>query len=237
MQGLAGKVRDPAVRARTLKSIEDNIREMPPFQAYEALKERFLRDWLARFAGITERQLAELGPAEVQRLIVEHQRRQSTQLVQAGVKLLDSDVSEHLGIHDTLEGEFRAEDFWARANVAVKRSFNQWVLRIVQAAGMAEGRRYALFQSLADPESYLLAGLGLPELPLPGDEPIRMVPYLKPFARKAGYLLEVRHRTVGDRETYHEQLRHYALPFVFGFDRVPNLEVPRELRNFFQSSP
>lgn len=235
LQGLASKVRNLTVRTRTLKAIEDNIRETPPFQTYETLKERFLRDWLKRFTGANEQELELLGPAEIQRLILSHLRHQTTQLVRAGVRLMDSDVSEHLGMHDTLEGEFRDEEFWRPANVAVRRGFHEWVLRIVQAAGMVNGHRYAFFQSEADPDTHLLVGLGLQTIPADKDEPIRLVPYLKPFTRKAGYLLEIRRRTLKDRVTYYNELRHYTLPFLFGFDQVPGLEVPPALRDFFNS--
>jgi hypothetical protein len=235
MDGLAAKIRNPSVRTRTLKSIEDNIREMAPFQTYEALKERFLRDWLARFAGLREPELAALGPEEVQRLIAEHQRHQATRLVKAGVRPLDADVSEHLGIHDTLEGEFHDEVFWDRANAAVRRGFREWVLRVVQAVGMVNGHRYAFFQSEADAACLLVCGLGLPRLQVPEEGPLRMVPYLKPFTRKAGYLLEVRRRMLADPQAYHAELRHYTLPFLFGFGQVPELEVPRALRDFFNS--
>jgi len=229
-------MRDPQVRTRTVKSIEDNIRNLPAFVTYEALKERFLRDWLARFAGVAAAELARLGPEEVQRLIQEHQRHQTTQLVQAGVRPLDTDIHEHLGIHDTLEGEFKDEEFWRAANVRVKRDFNAWVLQVVQAVGMVNGHRFAFFQSEADEQCYLLCGLALPRLPEPADEgPIRMVPYLKPFTRKAGYLLEVRARALGERPAYYAELRHYTLPFLFGFDKVPALEVPKALRNFFNT--
>lgn len=235
LEGLAEKIRNTSVRTRTIKTIEDNIREMPPFQTYEALKERFLRDWLKRFAGVTEEELAQLGPGEVQRLILSHQKFQVTQLVQAGVRLLESDVSEHLGIHDTLEGEFQDVEFWRDANAAVRRSFQEWVLRIVQAAGMVNGHRYAFFQAEADPNTHLLVGLGLPRIPAASDEAIRLVPYLKPFTRKAGYLLEIRHRTLKEPRAYYAELRHYTLPFLFGFDQVSGLEVPRALRDFFNA--
>ncbi|HKJ00461.1 MAG TPA: hypothetical protein VKB51_18470 [bacterium] len=235
MEGLAVKILDPAVRTRSVKTIEDNIRGMPSFRTYERLKDRFLRDWLGRFAGISNQQLAKLGPDEVQRLILEHQRHQTTQLVKAGVRPLQADISEHLGVHDTLEGEFTDEAFWAKANVAVRRGFAEWILRVVQAVGMVDGHRYAFFQSEADPNCHLLCGLGLARLPTPEDGPIRMVPYIKPFTRKAGYLLEVRRRHLGDPTTYYAELRHYTLPFMFGFDHVPALEVPKSLREFFNS--
>lgn len=234
MDGLGDKLRSSKVSARTLKRIEDNIRETQPFVLYEDLKERMLRDWLARFAGIPESQLAELGPDEVARLIQEHQRHRITQLATAGViTVTDIDVTPYLGIHDTLEGAFREEGFWDIANAAAKRGFNEWVLKVVQAMALVDGRRYAMFQSQADPESYLLFGLGLPELPDAGADPIRLVPYLKPFTRKSGYLLEVRRRVLGDDAAYYGELRHYTLPFLFGFGRVPELEVPRALRDFF----
>ena len=236
LQGLLEKIGDASVRTRTIKTIEDNIRELPSFRTYEQLKERFLRDWLARFAGIPERDLAQLGEAEVQRLIIEHQRHQTTQLVKAGVRPLDTDVSQYMGIHDTLEAEFHEAAFWEKANSAVKRGFGEWVLQVVQAVGMPNGQRYAFFQSQADANIYLLCGLGLPKLPDPEDIPIRLVPYLKPFTRKAGYLLEIRKRALGDQAAYYRELRHYTLPFLFGCDQVSGLEVPRALRDFFNSA-
>jgi hypothetical protein len=235
LQGLAEKIGKPAVRTRTLKTIEDNIREMAPFLTYEELKQRFLKDWLATFAGASEQELALLGEAEVQRLIQEHQRHQATQLVRAGVRPLDTDVVQYLGMHDTLEAEFREEPFWERANAAVRRGFHEWTLRVVRAVGMPNGLRYAFFQSEVDEACYLLCGLGLPRLPDPGGAPIRLLPYLKPFTRKAGYLLEIRKRALGDSNTYYQELRHYTLPFLFGCDQVRGLEVPRALRNFFNS--
>jgi hypothetical protein len=235
LQGLVEKIGDVTVRTRTIKTIEDNIRELPSFQTYEQLKERFLRDWLAHFAGVPEQELALLGEAEVQRLIQEHQRHQTTRLVKAGVRPLDTDVSQYLGIHDTLEAEFHEEPFWEKANSAVKRGFHEWVLQVVRAVGMVNGQRYAFFQSEADESCYLLCGLGLPRLPEPGDAPIRLVPYLKPFTRKAGYLLEIRKRALGDQTAYFQELRHYTLPFLFGCDQVAGLEVPRALRNFVNS--
>ena len=237
MDGLADKLRSPKVAARTLKRIEDNIRETQPFVLYEDLKERMLKDWLLRFGDITEAQLAELGPDEVARLIQEHQRHRVTQLATAGVNTVtDLDIVPYLGVHDTLEGEFHEEGFWDRANVAVRRNFNEWVLRVVQALGLVDGRRYALFQSQADPESYLLFGVGLPGLPNTEEPPIRLVPYLKPFTRRAGYLLEVRRRVLGDDAAYYRELRHYTLPFLFGFDRVRGLEVPKALRDYFNGA-
>ena len=69
-----------------------------------------------------------------------------------------------------------------------------------------------------------------------GEDPIRMVPYMKPFTRKAGYLLEIRQRSLAEPERYHAELRHYVLPFLFGFDQVPGLEVPRPLRDFINTA-
>lgn len=235
LRGLAEKCRTPSVRTRTLKTIEDNLRETQAFRGYEALKERLLRDWLARFARMPEQELALLGPAEIQRLVTEHARHQTTALVQSGVRPLDSDVSEHLGFHDTLEGTFRDDTFWAHANAAVRRGFTEWALRIVLAFGMVHGRRYAFFQSEAERDCFVLVGLGLPALPASPEEPLRLVPYIKPFTRKAGYLLEVRRRSVGDGEAYHRELVHYTLPFLFGFDQVEGMEVPKALRDFFNA--
>lgn len=235
IEGLSGKIDNPGTRTSAIKSIEDNIRGMAPFQTYEALKERFLKDWLATFGGVPREELAKLGEAEVARLIQEHVRHQTTQLVKAGVRPLDTDISEYLGIHDTLEGDFHEEAFWEQANAAVKRGFCDWILQVIRAVGMVHGHRYAFFQSEADESCYLLFGLGLPRLPEPGDEPIRLIPYLKPFTRKGSYLLEVRKRALGDQVRYYKELRHYTLPFLFGFDQVDGLEVPKALRNHFNS--
>ena len=99
-----------------------------------------------------------------------------------------------------------------------------------------KGKRYAFFQSQDDQNQYLLFGLGLKEISGADESPIEMVPYAKPFTRKGGYLLEIRQREISDPEQYHHELRHYALPFLFGFDQVPNFNVNKELITFFTSN-
>ena len=101
---------------------------------------------------------------------------------------------------------------------------------------MLKGRRYAFFQSKRDSDQYLLFGVGVTDLPDAKGLPLVMVPYVKPFTRKGGYLLEIRQREINDPEQYHHELRHYVLPFLFGFDQVPNFEVSTELITFFTSS-
>ena len=50
------------------------------------------------------------------------------------------------------------------------------------------------------------------------------------------YLLEIRQREIGDPEQYQHELRHYVLPFLFGFDQVPNFVVNKDLITFFTSN-
>lgn len=235
LQGLAERAADPALRASKVRRMEERVRESEGFTHYEALKQRMLRDWLARYTGASEEALAGLNDAEIARLVAEHQRHQVTQLVKAGVRPLDEDVSQHLGVHDTLEGEFHNEAFWAGANVSVRRGFVRWVTDAVMAYGMAAGRRYVFCRSEHDTSLYLLLGLGLPAVPHAQEGPIELVPYAKPFTRKAGYLLEIRRRQVGGIEAYHHELIHYTLPFIYAFEHVPEVTVQPDLRNFFNS--
>jgi hypothetical protein len=236
LKGLTERIRDTRVSTPSLKRTEDAIRAQPMFGFYEDLKTRFLKDWLRRFAAVSEAELAGMSPAEVQRLIQEHQRHQVTQLLKGKVQPVDLDMSEHLGMHDTLESEFRDREFWQPANAAVKTGFVRWIMDVVQAFGMLNGRRHALFKSLVCPEQYLLFGLALSHLPEEDERPIRMMPYLKPFARKGTYLLEIRKRDIGDQEAYHHELRHYTLPFVFAFDQMRQFNLRRELVSFFTST-
>jgi hypothetical protein len=233
LEGLAEKLAAQDIRTLAVKRMEDRFRETPIFGFYEDLKLRFLREWLKRFARMSEAETMGLSEAEVHRLIQEYRRHQVGELLKARIRLRDDDLAEHLGIHDTLEGGFHDERFWAGANVKVKRGFNQWVLTLVQAFGMTEGRRYVFFQAESDESLHLLAGLGFPALPTVGEEPIRMVPYLKPFTRKSGYLLEIRQRNIGGIEEYHRSLMHYALPFLFALEQVEPLQPPAALRTFF----
>lgn len=236
MQALGKRIGDHAVRSSELRKLEDKIRDLPSFGLYEDLKVRFLKDWLSRFAKMGEDAVKDLSPADVQRLIQEHQRHQLTSLLKGRIRPVDMDMSEHLGLHDTLEGEFRNEDFWTGANTAAKSGFLRWVMDVVQAFGMLKGQRHAFFQSQDDPQQYLLFGLGLSHLPENSADPIRMVPYLKPFTRKGTYLLEIRRRDIGDSEEYHHELRHYTLPFLFAFDKMKEFEIRKELVSFFTST-
>jgi hypothetical protein len=236
LKGLTDKIVDPAVANTTLRLLEDKVRATPSFGLYEDLKARFLKEWLGRFASLDDAKLKGLDAAEVQRLIQEHQRHQMTRLLKTKIKQVDLDMTEHLGLHDTLEGGFKDGDFWARANVAARNGFVQWVMDVVKAFGMLKGMRHAFFQSVDAPEHYLLFGLGLSHLPEASDEVIRMVPYLKPFTRKGQYLLEIRKRDIGDPEQYHHELCHYTLPFLFAFDQMEEFELRKELVSFFTST-
>jgi hypothetical protein len=233
LKGLSTKIADASVSGPTLRRMEDKVREMPNFGLYEDLKQRFLKDWLGRFSDLTDAKLKDLSPAEIQRMIQEHQRHQLTQLLKGKIKAVELDMTDHLGLHDTLEGDFKDEAFWRAANVAVKTAFFKWIMDVVQAFGMLKGLRYAFFQSIDHPELYLLFGLGLSHLPEASDEPIRMVPYLKPFTLKGTYLLEIRRRDIGDSEAYFRELRHYTLPFLFAFDQMKEFEIRKELVSFF----
>lgn len=235
LKGLSGKIADPSVTSASLRVMEDRVRALPSFGLYEDLKTRFLKDWLQRFTSLTEGQIKDLDPAEVQRIIQEHQRHQLTHLLRGKVKPVELDMTEHLGLHDTLEGDFRDADFWKGANAAAKTSFLKWIIDVVQAFGMLKGNRHAFFQSQDHEEHYLLFGLGLSHLPEASDDPIRMVPYLKPFTRKGTYLLEIRRRDIGDSEAYHHELRHYTLPFLFAFDQMQQFELRQDLVSFFTS--
>ena len=235
LKGLHDKIRDPGVGTTSLRRMEDKVRDLPSFGLYEDLKARFLKDWLGRFTELTDAQLKDLDPAEIQRLIQEHQRHQLTQLLKGKIRTVDLDMTEHLGLHDTLEGTFKAEEFWRSANAAAKTAFIKWIMDVVQAFGMLKGQRHIFFQSEDHEEHYVLFGLGLSHLPEASEEPIRMVPYLKPFTRKGTYLLEIRRRDIGDLEKYHHELRHYTLPFLFAFDQMKQFEIRKELVSFFTS--
>ena len=233
LSDLSGEILNPSVPTGVLRAKENKVRALPIFGLYEDLKTRFLTDWLARFSNLKDDQLKGLDPAEIQRLIQEHQRHQLTHLLKGKIKLLDMDMTEHLGLHDTLEAGFRDEDFWKGANAAAKTSFLKWVMDAVQAFGMLKGNRYAFFQSQASPELYLLFGLGLSHMPQNSPDPIRMLPYVKPFTRKGTYLLEIRKRDIGDSDAYYKELRHYTLPFLYAFDQMDKFEIRRELLSFF----
>jgi hypothetical protein len=157
------------------------------------------------------------------------------QLVSTKIHLLDGDVSEHLGLHDTLEGEFQDDTFWQGANAAARRGFRELVLHVVLQFGMPRERRYAMFQSDTDKSLYLLFGLGVAKLPTSDQEPITLIPYMKPFTRRSGYLLEIRRRAIADEDAYYKELVHYTLPFLVALDQLPTLSVNGELRTFFNN--
>jgi hypothetical protein len=233
LRGLSTKIADPTVNTGTLRKMEEKVREQPAFALYEDLKTRFLRDWLARFSNLSEEQLKGLSAAEIQRMIQEHQRHQLTQLLKGHIKQVDLDMTEHLGLHDTLEGGFGDTEFWKGANNAAKTAFVKWIMDVVQAFGMLKSQRYAFFQSEDHEDQYLLFGLGLSHLPEASEEAIRMVPYIKPFTRKGAYLLEIRRRDIGDTDAYFHELRHYTLPFLFAFDQMQEFQLRKELVSFF----
>jgi hypothetical protein len=235
LKTIHGKIADPKVRTSDIKDQEDKLRGTMTFQIYEDLKTRFLKDWLARFTSLSEAEIAGMTPDEIQRVILEHQRHQTTQLLKTKIHLMDTDMSEHLGLHDTLEGQFKDGDFWKAANPNARTGFRQWVLGTVQAFGMLKGQRYAFFQSDDDQDQYLLFGLGVASLPATADEPMRMVPYVKPFTRKVGYLLEIRKRELSNQEAYHHELLHYVMPFLFAFDQMKDFKVGKDLLQFFNS--
>lgn len=235
LKELTAQAKDPSISASRVKTLEDELRETGGFGMYEDLKERFLKDWLGRFAGLADASLDGMEPGEVQRLVQEHQRHQMTQLLKTQIKLVELDMTSHLGLHDTLEGQFLDNDFWKGCNVSARRGFVEWVLGAVQAFGMIKGQRYVFFQSEQNNEFYLLFGLSLPALSEIGESPIRMVPYVKPFTRKGTYLLEIRKRDIGDTQEYHHELVHYTLPFLFGFDQLNGFKMNKELISFFNS--
>lgn len=229
------KLNNQAIRVMDIKAQEDKLRETMTFHIYEDLKIRFLRDWLAKFTSLSAAEIAGMPTEEVQRLIQEHQRHQLSQLVKHKIALTDHDMTEHLGVHDTLECEFHDAGFWDGATPAVRQGFKQWILGTVQAFGMLKGQRYACFQSQTDKDQFLLFGLGVSSLPKTVGEPMVMVPYLKPFTRKATYLLEVRRREIGDAQTYYHELVHYVIPFLYAFDQMKDFKVSKDLLTFFNN--
>jgi len=72
-------------------------------------------------------------------------------------------------------------------------------------------------------------------LPQAGGKPLVMVPYMKPFTRKANYLLEVRKRDMGDTQAYYHELVHYVLPFLYAFDQMKEFKIGKELLIFFNT--
>lgn len=233
---LNAKLGDGSNSIRAIKSEEDALRQSAPFIAYEELKTRFLKNWLGQFTSLSDEQIEGLSPEDVQELVIEHQRHQMTQLLKTEIAPSDMDMSERLGLHDTLECGFANDDFWNTANISARNGFQQLILTVIQSFGMLKGKRYAFFQSKSDKELFLLFGLGLGELPVGEEGPISMVPYIKPFTLKGGYLLEVRKHEIGDPDQYHSELRHYILPFLFAFDQIPNFNVNSETISFFTTN-
>lgn len=235
LRDLIGNIKDHSKPITVIKAQEDNIRSSEPFSAYEDFKSHFLRDWLSQFSDMSEEDIAGLSPEGIQQMVVEHQRHQMTHLLKSKITLSDVDMTDHLGLHDTLEGGFVEEEFWESANEAVRRGFTQLVLSVIRSFGVLKGQRYAFFQSNEDEEQYLLFGVGIAELDGSDDGAIEMVPYMKPFTRKSGYLLEIRKRELGDPDQYFHELRHYVLPFLFAFDQIQNFAVSKDLMTFFTS--
>jgi hypothetical protein len=233
LQDLQTLMLDLGRKTQDVKDQEDKLRAGPVFRKYEELKSRFLKDWLARFGNIPDAEISGLTPEEIQKLILEHQRHQMTALLRTKIRPVDTDMTPHLSLHDTLEGEFKDPEFWKMSNSHVKSGFRQWVLAAIQAFGMLKGQRYAFFQSESDKDQYLLFGLGVSSIPTIPGAPIVMVPYIKPFARKAGYLLEIRKRELGDPKEYHHELMHYVMPFLYAFDQLKEFRVSRDLIQYF----
>lgn len=236
LDGLLKLIQSGREPIQQVKAREDKLRETPEFAQYETLKEQFLRKWLGRFSNLSAVEIAGLPPEEIQRLVVEHQRHQMTQLLKSQVKVSTADMGEHLDAHDTLECEFKDQEFWKGANSAAKAGFREWVLSAVQAFGMLKGQRYALFENEKDPSQLMLFGIGVAGISEDKDQMLRLVPFVKPFTRKAGYLLEIRNRELGETAEYHRELRHYVLPFLFAFDGMKEFRINPDLLSFFTSS-
>jgi hypothetical protein len=235
LEGLLQRTQAGREAIQQVKALEDRLRDTAEFAQYERLKEEFLKQWLGRFSNQSEEKLAGLAPEEVQRLVVEHQRHQMTQLLKSQVKLATVDMSEHLDAHETLECEFKDQEFWKGANSNARLGFRDWVLSAVQAFGMLKGQRYALFENERDASQLLLFGIGVAGFSEKRDQALKMVPFAKPFTRRAGYLLEIRRRELGESAEYHNELRHYVLPFLFAFDAMKEFRISSDLRSFFTS--
>jgi hypothetical protein len=229
-------IKDPKIPIQKVKDEEDKIRQSAAFDSYEELKLRFLRDWLGNFTSLTREQIEGCSPEEIQQMVIEHQRHQMTALLKTKIVASDVDMTEHLGLHDTLECGFTEQSFWGGANQGVKNGFRALILAVIQSFGMLKGQRYSFFQSQDDETQYLLFGVGIKDIADVENDPIEMVPYIKPFTRKGGYLLEIRQREISDPEQYGHELRHYVLPFLFAFDQIPNFEVSKDLITFFTSN-
>jgi hypothetical protein len=235
LEVLNEKLGNPAIPVQQIKAQEDKLRETVTFRMYEDLKVKFLRDWLGRFSTLSPAEIAGLTGEQVQQLIQEHQRHQLSQLIKHKIALSDMDMTESLGVHDTLECEFHEQAFWEGANDMARQGFRQWILSTVQAFGMLKGQRYACFQSQTDKDQFLLFGLGVSSLPRAVGDPMVMVPYIKPFTRKATYLLEIRRREIGNADTYYHELVHYLIPFLYAFDQMKDFKVAKELLTFFNN--
>jgi len=233
---LVQRMRNASESITMIKEREDNVRKTEEFLHYEHLKEEFLKKWLARFSEFSEAEVANMTPEEVQRLIVEHQRHQMTQLLKTQIKLSTVDMTQHLDPHDTLESEFADQGFWKGANSAARTGFRDLVLSVVQAFGMLKGHRYALFENEKDASQLMLFGIGVAGFSDDRDKLLKMVPFMKPFTKKSGYLLEIRKRELGEQREYHTELRHYALPFLFAFDGMKEFRVNSDLLTFFTSN-
>ncbi len=147
----------------------------------------------------------------------------------------NTDMVEHLEPHDTLEATFQNTVFWKGATTGVKNGFKDWIMGAIQAYGMLKGQRYALFENEKASDHFLLFGIGVGEI---GGEKdlVEMVSFVKPFTRKAGYLLEIRKRDISDPDEYHAELRHYLMPFLFAFDSMRDFKLNGELLSFFTSN-
>ena len=232
---LEGQIRDPGIPVKQVAALEKQIREAEPFRHYESLKVRFLRDWLTQFTNSDPEEVANLSPEELRQLVATTQRHQLTQLLKAQVALPDMDMSEHLSLHDTLEGNFHDEVFWDRANQGTRNGFRHWILGVIQSFGIPRGRRYVMAQRKDDDSQLLLFGMGVDTIS-EDTQDLTLVPYIKPFTRKSGYLLEIRRRDLGTDEEYHQQLRHALMPFLFAFDQMRDFKVNRDLVSFFTSA-
>jgi hypothetical protein len=236
LNSLLTRIRSGSEDIQSVKASEDKLRETPEFQQYEKLKEEFLKKWLERFSSLSAAEIAKLPREEIQRLVVEHQRHQLTALLKTQVKASSIDMSEHLDPHDTLETEFKDQEFWKGSNNPARLGFREWILAVIQAFGMLKGQRYALFENNKDPNQLLLFGIGVAGISDEKEPMLTMVPFIKPFTRKGGYLLEVRNRELGEPNEYYMELRHYVLPFLFGFDAMREFKLPPDLFSFFKSN-
>ena len=235
MEKMGENLHDPTTSIQEIRAREEDLRESSAFQRYEKLKQEFLRQWLGRFANLSEDEVNMLDAEEIQKLIVEHQRHQMTHLLKTEIKQSTTDMLDHLEPHDTLETTFADAVFWKGANIGVKNGFKDWIMGAIQAYGMLKGQRYAFFENEKESDHFLLFGIGVGEI---GGEKelVEMVPFAKPFTRKAGYLLEIRKRDISDPDEYHAELRHYLMPFLFAFDSMRDFKLNGELLSFFTSN-